>query len=81
MSLQMGCTAERHRRIGVNAVINARAGLGDVLNSLTSEEIELQRDARAIAATKQRIRWYGPNSRFLRKHIGRIAHLISRHDD
>lgn len=80
-SLYLGCTAARHRELGVDAVINARGGALE-LNDWTTEDQEMQRDARAIRAWRERrVRWYGPSSRFFRRHLARIAHLISRHDD
>jgi hypothetical protein len=79
--LQLGCTASRHRQIGIDAIINARGGL-QFLNEQTMRDIELMRDGAGIRAhQKRRIRWYGPNSRFFRKHRARIEHMIARYDD
>lgn len=79
--LALGCTVARHRQLGVNAIINARGKRQD-LNALTHEDIELQRDAQGIRAWLQRrVRWYGPRSRFFRRHRRRIAHLIASRDD
>lgn len=79
--IRLGCTRGRHDQIGIHAVVNARAGRQD-LNDLTQEDIELQRDGRAIKRRiAERVRWYGPHSRFFRRHRARIEHLIARHDD
>lgn len=81
MTLYLGCTRARHARLGVHAVVNARAGLQS-LNDQTIEDIELIRDGRAIRdRIEKRIRWYGPCSRFFRRNRKRIAHLIDSHDD
>jgi len=79
--LHLGCTVARHKQVGVNAVVNARAGRQD-LNDDTLEDLALQRDARAIQQrVTDRVRWYGPNSRFLRRRRERIAHLIDSYND
>lgn len=79
--LDMGCTVSRHKRIGVNAVVNARAGLQS-LNDLSLDEIEMERDARNIRERiANRVRFYQFNSQFFRHHQERFAHLISRYDD
>jgi len=79
--LHIGCTAERHRRIGIDVVVNARAGL-QRLNDLTLDEIELERDGRAIKdRVQRRIRMYQVSSKFFRRHRNRIAHLLSSYDD
>jgi hypothetical protein len=49
--LNLGCTAWRHRRLGVDAVINARSGRQD-LNEQTAEDVELVRDALAIRSCR-----------------------------
>lgn len=79
--LNMGCTIHRHLVIGIDAVINARAGLQH-LNDLTQDEIELRRDAQRIRdRVEKRVRMYQVCSRFFSKHQKRIAHLLSRYDD
>ena len=78
--LNIGCTVARHNAIGVDAVINARAGL-QALNDLTQEDIDLRRDAQRIRdRLERRVRLYQVNSRFFRRHQNRIAHLISRYE-
>lgn len=75
--LNIGCTIARHRRLGVHATINARAGLQH-LNSPTDEEIEQKRDGRAIKnRIAFRIAVHQVCSKFFRRHRHRIAHLIS----
>lgn len=77
-SLYLGCTEARHRELGVDAVINARGGRLD-LNDWTMEDQELLRDARAIRERlARRVRWYGPSSKFFRRHVERVEHLISQ---
>jgi hypothetical protein len=79
--LYIGCTAARHRMIGIDAVVNARGGLQH-LNEYTDEQCELERDGRAIRAkVDKRIRWYSPSSKFFRRNRARIAHLISDVND
>lgn len=79
--LYLGCTAARHRALGVHAVINARGGRPE-LNDLSLEEIERERDARAIRdRLERRVRFYGFGSRFFRRHRERFAHLISNPND
>ena len=79
--LNLGCTIARHQRLGIIAVINARAGRQD-LNDQSLDDIELERDARKIKdRLLNRVRFYQVNSKFFRRHINRIAHLISRYDD
>jgi hypothetical protein len=79
--LRLGCTKARHDALGIHAVINARAGLQQ-LNDLTLDDIELYRDGQGIKDYQQRrIRWYGPHSKFFRRHRARIEHLIARCDD
>lgn len=76
--INIGCTAARHAQIGIDAIVNARGGLGGQLNNLTIEEENLRRDARAMQARIHgRVRWYGPNSKYLRRRKSRFAHLIS----
>lgn len=77
--LQLGCTAARHRRLGIDVVINARAGLQH-LNDVALDEIELERDGRAIKdRVQRRVRMYQVCSRFFRRprNYARIAHLIA----
>ena len=79
--LYLGCTKARHDQIGIHAVINARGGLQS-LNEPAIQDTELQRDARGIRGyQQQRIRWYGPSSKFFRRHRAKIAHLISSYND
>jgi len=79
--LQIGCTIVRHEQIGIDVVVNARAG-EQWRNDLTLDEIELQRDGRAIKAwLSQRIRFYQVHSKFFRKHRMKINHLLSFYDD
>ena len=80
-TLFLGCTASRHATLGVDAIINARAGL-QVLNDLTIDEIELMRDAQKIRArVESRVRFYQFNSKFFRRHQSRMQHLISQIED
>ena len=79
--LQLGCTAARHCMIGIDAVVNARAGLQH-LNDLSLDDIELRRNGYAIKNRLQRrVRMYRVSSKFFRRHLDRIAHLLSRYDD
>lgn len=79
--INIGCTADRHRTIGVDAVVNARAG-EQWRNDLTQDEIELRRDGTAIKDhLTKRIRFYQVHSKFFRKHHGRIEHLLAHYDD
>ncbi len=78
--LNIGCTVARHRRIGINAVVNARGGMQH-LNDLTLEEIEMQRDANKIRDKRlSRVRFYQFNSRHFRK-AKQVQHLLSHYDD
>ena len=79
--IYLGCTRWKHEKIGINAVVNARAGQ-QILNDDTHEDTRLMRDALAIhAKLSHRIRWYGPQSAFFRRHRTRIEHLIDRYDN
>lgn len=79
--LHIGCTVERHRQIGINAVVNARAGLQH-LNDLSQEDIELRRDAQRIRdRVERRVRMYQVCSRFFRRNRDRIEHLMDRYED
>lgn len=79
--LYLGCTSHRHKQLGVNAVVNARAGLQH-LNDLSIEDIEMQRDARKIQDhIRTRVRFYQFNSRFFRRHQARLQHLVSSYND
>lgn len=79
--LAIGCTAMRHKAIGIHAVVNARGGL-QCLNQQTMEDIALMRDGLRIRARlERRVRFYQFESRFFRRHIGRVGHLLSRPDD
>jgi hypothetical protein len=79
--LNIGCTIDKARQLGIDAIVNARAGL-QRLNSDTMDDIELYRDGQGIKDYQQRrIRWYGPHSKFFRRHRARIEHLIARRDD
>jgi hypothetical protein len=78
--LNLGCTKFRHDQIGIHAVINARGG-NQHLNNRTTEDIELQRDARNIQDYKtKRIRFYQFNSKHLRK-ASDVQHLLSSYND
>ena len=75
--LNLGCTVERHRALGVHAVVNARSGRQD-LNDLTLREIDQLRDSWAIADKKRnRTKIYQWNSRAFRRRSGELAHLLS----
>ncbi len=77
---RLGCTAARHAQIGIDAVINARAGRYD-LNNETTEEIEMQRDAQRIRdRLASRIRFYQFNSRHFRKRAD-VQSLLSSYTD
>ena len=79
--LNMGCTLARHQAIGIDAVVNARGG-ETWRNDLTLEEIELRRDGRKIKDWQfGRVRFYQVNSRFFRRHLERIEHLLSHYED
>lgn len=79
--INIGCTVKRHEQIGINAVVNARAGLQH-LNSLSDQDIELRRDAHKIEDKKtQRIRIYQFNSKFCRRNLHRLNHLLSEYGD
>jgi hypothetical protein len=78
--LDLGCTAMRHRQIGIHAVVNARAGQ----QHLNDEDVELMRDAMHIRDYSERgIRFYQLHSRFFRRtrNRRRIEHLISSYTD
>lgn len=78
--LNLGCTAFRHKQIGIHAVINARAGRQD-LNNRSDEEIEMRRDAEKIRQKlESRIRFYQFNSKAFRK-APQVQHLLSSYDD
>lgn len=79
--LCLGCTAMRHRAIGVNAVINASGG-EPWRNDMSQDEIEMERDGRAINdRINHRVRFYNVYSRFFRRHRNRVAHLISSREE
>ena len=79
--LNLNCTAARHAKIGVHAVVNARGGC-QWRNDMTHEDTELLRDARAIRDRLAfRIRFYGFNSKFFRRHRARLSHLVSDRND
>jgi hypothetical protein len=81
LPLQLGCTLARHQRIGIDAVVNARGGQ-QWRNDNTIEEIEMQRDARAIRdRLSRRIRFYQFGSRHFRRRQAQLAHLLSSYDD
>lgn len=78
--LDLGCTAARHAVIGIDAVVNARGG-EQWRNDQTIEAIEIIRDGRAIKSwLSSRIRFYGFNSRFFRKHAGKMTYMLSDRD-
>ena len=75
--LDLGCTLARHQQIGIDAVVNARAGIKH-LNSISLEDIELRRDVWKIRDhAEKRIAIHQFNSKFARRHMDRLAHLIS----
>jgi hypothetical protein len=75
--LNLGCTIERHRALGVHAVVNARSGRQD-LNDLTIQDVEQMRDARNIYMRRSsRVRFYQWNSRAFQRRSGELAHLVS----
>lgn len=79
--LEIGCTLSRHKQIGVNAVIDARGGM-QALNDLTEEDISLRRDKNNIRNAQQnRVRFYQFNSKFFRRNIKRVEHLLSTYED
>lgn len=79
--IPIGCTPRRHAELGIHAVVNARGGRQH-LNCLTQEDIELQRDSQRIALRKSaRVRFYQFNSKFCRRHRGRLAHYLSEADE
>lgn len=78
--LNIGCTAARHKQLGIHAVINARGG-NQQLNCQTIEDIELKRDARKIGDwLNNRVRFYQFNSKHFRKAKG-VQHLLSSYED
>lgn len=79
MKLHIGCTAARHARLGIHAIINARGGMQH-LNSQTIEDIEMIRDARNIQNwINGRMRFYSFNSKHFRK-AKQVQHLLSSYD-
>lgn len=79
--IYLGCTAARHKRIGIDAVINAR-GAQQWRNDDTQEEIEMRRDSRKIADHKRdRVRFYQFNSRHFQKRLPQLQHLLSSSED
>jgi hypothetical protein len=80
MKLNIGCTAARHAKLGIHAVINARGGMQH-LNSQTIEDIEMIRDARKIQGWKdRRVCFYQFNSKHFRK-AKQVQHLLSSYED
>lgn len=80
--LSLGCTAYTHARLGIHAVVNARGGQ-QWRNDDTQEQVEMQRDARAIRdRIRFRTRFYQFNSRTFRRHQARLSHLLAdRNED
>jgi len=79
--VSIGCTSFRHRQIGVNAVVNARAGRQD-LNEISLEDTELMRDARKIRDwVERRVVCRQFNSRFMRRNRHRVRHILWDNDD
>ena len=75
--LYLGCTKARHARLGVNAIVNARAGMQH-LNDVSIEDTEMLRDAHSIRdRIESRVRFYQFNSKFFRRNQTRLAHLLS----
>ncbi len=80
-ALYLGCTAARHARLGIHAVVNARGGHA-ALNAPTIEDTEMMRDARKVRdRIERRVRFYQFNSRFFRRNHKRLAHLVSSPED
>lgn len=78
--LNIGCTAERHKQIGIHAVINARGG-NQHLNDLTQEDIEMKRDARKVSdKLNNRVRFYQFNSKHFRK-AETLKHLLNDYNE
>lgn len=79
-TIDIGCTAARHKQIGIHAVINARGGMQH-LNDLSLNDIEMQRDARKIRdKVNSRVRFYQFNSKHFRK-AHQVQHLLSSYND
>lgn len=79
-TLYLGCTEFRHQQIGINAVVNARAGL-QCLNNPTIEDVEMLRDARKVREKlASRTRFYQFNSKAFRRNLWRLGHLISSYE-
>ena len=79
--LYIGCTASRHKKIGVDAVVNARGG-EQWRNDMTNDDWDLWRDGQRIRDwLEKRVRMYQVNSRFFRRHKARIEHLLSDYND
>ena len=79
--LDLGCTAAQHKRIGIHAVINARAGRQDLNQSPldTPHEMEMLRDSwKAKDHQEKRIAIHQFNSRWFRK---RMSHLVTPYSD
>jgi hypothetical protein len=79
--LDLGCTLHRARILGIDAVVNARGGQRN-LNDMSIEEIELRRDAWKIRDwLSGRVRFYQFNSKFFRRNLARVGHLLSTRED
>lgn len=80
--IQIGCTAARHQRLGIHAVINAR-GSQQWRNDVSEEQARIERDARAIRdRVERRVRFYQFNSVFFgQKNLHRVQHLLSSYND
>ena len=79
--LDLGCTVSQHKRIGINAVINARGGQQwrNDLNRI--QEVEERRDAQAIRRrVSERVRFYGYGSRTFRRRP-ELARFLSSYND
>lgn len=75
--LDLGCTEWRHKQIGIDAVVNARAGRKQ-LNDQSIEDVEMMRDAIKIRERiRNRVIFRQFNSRFFRRQQERFAHLMS----
>lgn len=80
MKLNIGCTLARHKQIGINAVVNARAGRQD-LNDLTIEDIELRRDAQKIRQYREeRVIIHQFNSKAVRRNLHRTRFVFDADD-
>lgn len=80
--LNVQCTVARHLELGIDAVINARAGAayGYWANNLSQEDVEMRRDANKVLDIQRRVRVYQFNSRAFRRRPELCALLADRDD-